>query len=163
METYVAFEIKIADLTNQNDKNDIIELIKGFNGESTSGGGLDSSVLNELIPNIIEFGNYLIYLAYVDGKAAGFSICFEGFSTFKAKKILNIHDFYISNEFQGNGYGYLLMKHIIDDAGNRGYCKITLEVYSTNPRAINLYRKCGFSGNIEEEEKQQVFFMANNL
>lgn len=73
------------------------------------------------------------------------AICLEGFSTFQCAPLLNIHDFYVSEDFQGQGVGKALLLQIAEEARQAGFCKITLEVLENNLPAKALYRSLGFA------------------
>ena len=53
-------------------------------------------------------------------------------------------NFAISPEYQGKGFGKLLMRAVIAYTKQIGSSYIVLEVRRSNIRAINLYRKFGF-------------------
>ena len=59
---------------------------------------------------------------------AGVAICFEGFSTFACKPLLNIHDFCVKAEFRRRGLAMAMLMHIEIFARSIGCCKLTLEV-----------------------------------
>jgi ribosomal protein S18 acetylase RimI-like enzyme len=84
-------------------------------------------------------------LAYVDGKPAGLANCLEGFSTFKCRKLVNIHDIAVLPEFRGLGLGRRLLEQVEVVARERDCCKITLEVLEGNKGAQAAYRKFGFA------------------
>ena len=75
---------------------------------------------------------------------AGLINCFEGFSTFAAKPLVNIHDVYVKTEYRKQGISQALLKAVDDEARSRGCCKVTLECLSKNDVAINAYKKSGF-------------------
>ncbi|MCK5098359.1 MAG: GNAT family N-acetyltransferase, partial [Desulfobacteraceae bacterium] len=85
-------------------------------------------------------------LCYVDDRPAGLVNCFEGFSTFKCKPLINIHDMYVSNEFRGLGISQKLLTCVEEKAQEKGCCKITLEVLEGNKTAQSAYVKYGFTG-----------------
>ena len=45
----------------------------------------------------------------------------------------------------GRGTGTALLNSLLDEAGNRGYAEVLLEVREDNPRARQLYSRHGFS------------------
>ncbi|HPR33529.1 MAG TPA: GNAT family N-acetyltransferase [Prolixibacteraceae bacterium] len=108
-------------------------------------GQLTSELAGQLIDRLKMQPHYRLFLAQYKNKFAGFANCFEVFSTFQAKPILNIHDFAVAPDFRRLGVGDALMKGIMDYARNHGFCKITLEVRQDNEAAQYLYRRNGFS------------------
>ncbi|MGH1448539.1 MAG: GNAT family N-acetyltransferase [Pseudomonadaceae bacterium] len=87
-----------------------------------------------------------VILALVDGKPAGLTNCFEGFSTFACKPLLNIHDVVVAAPFRGCGISTLMFEKAEALARRLGCCKMTLEVLEGNVRAQEAYRARGFSG-----------------
>ena len=85
-----------------------------------------------------------IFLASSNGEFAGISTCFLGYSTFLAKGLINIHDFFILKSHRGLGIGRILMDYITNYAVQNNLGKITLEVREDNPIAQGLYKKSGF-------------------
>ncbi len=112
------------------------------------GGGaeLTDFVKDNLITSLKSRSGVHIILAFVNDKPAGIVNCFEGFSTFACKPLLNIHDFAVAPEFRGRGLAKKLMYKIEEVANSLGCCKITLEVLEGNTIAQAVYRACGFGG-----------------
>ena len=112
------------------------------------GGGepLSPHVKANLIATLKKCAGYLGVLAFVDGKPAGLANCFEGFSTFACKPLLNVHDFAVVSEFRGRGLAKRIMEKIEEAAVSKGCCKITLEVLEGNAIAQAAYKACGFAG-----------------
>jgi RimJ/RimL family protein N-acetyltransferase len=66
----------------------------------------------------------------------------------------------IKKEFRGMGIGKLLLKNILDWAKQNPFIeKVSLGVFSTNERAITLYKSMGF---IEEGRKVKEFKINDN-
>ena len=86
----------------------------------------------------------LVLLAYEADAAVGAAVCFFGFSTFKARPLLNVHDLAVVPGQRGRGIGRALLAAAEDRARARGCCKLTLEVQEANARARGLYRSFGF-------------------
>jgi len=99
----------------------------------------------EIVKGLLAQPNYLFFLAKCNGKYAGVANCFVNFSTFKAKKLINIHDFSVSPLFRKKGIGVAMMEKIIDYAHEQGYAKVNLEVRHDNINAQHLYTKMGFT------------------
>ncbi len=93
----------------------------------------------EIIENTIRLGGSLLVLEEKGtGKISGTS-----WMTFDGRRIL-LHHFGILPEFQGNGLSKTLLKESLQFVKEKGF-QVKLEVHSTNYKAINLYKKFGFS------------------
>jgi ribosomal protein S18 acetylase RimI-like enzyme len=77
--------------------------------------------------------------------AVGLINCFEGYSTFKAKPLLNIHDIVVHPDYRGRGVAQALLGAAQELAMARGCCKLTLEVLSGNVLAMRSYDSFGFA------------------
>ncbi len=91
-------------------------------------------------------------------QAVGLVNCFEGYSTFKAKPLINIHDIAVHPSARGQGVGQLLMQAVEREAKARGACKITLEVLTGNQVALKSYERFGFAAyQLNPDDGQAVF------
>jgi GNAT superfamily N-acetyltransferase len=75
----------------------------------------------------------------------GLANCFEGYSTFKAQPLINIHDIVVHASSRGQGVAQLLMQAVEIEAKARNACKITLEVLTGNAVAMKSYSRFGFA------------------
>lgn len=78
-------------------------------------------------------------------RAAGLANCFEGYSTFKAKPLINVHDIVVHSDWRGQGVAQQLMQAVQAEARARAACKITLEVLTGNHTAMKSYERFGFA------------------
>jgi GNAT superfamily N-acetyltransferase len=104
----------------------------------------------------------LVLLAFHDAApsgVAGMATCFRGFSTFAAKPLINVHDFYVVPELRGRGVGRALLAAVERKARESGCCKLTLEVLENNTPARRLYESCGFVQAQHTEEAGPALFM----
>lgn len=87
-------------------------------------------------------------LAFDDTRqqAIGLVNCFEGFSTFACRPLVNVHDVVVRAGYRGRRVGEQMLQHVEQEARRRGACKLTLEVLSGNRSAMALYRRIGFAG-----------------
>lgn len=53
-------------------------------------------------------------------------------------------NFGVASNFRGNGFGKLLLNHIINECIDRNILDLYIRVDQNNIKAINLYNKCGF-------------------
>ena len=98
----------------------------------------------KVIVDLSDMPHYKGFLFEFNGEFSGLANCFEVYSTFRAKRILNIHDFVTGSEFRGKGLARYFLNEIISYAKQQGYCRISLEVRTDNVKAKNLYRTLGF-------------------
>ena len=64
--------------------------------------------------------------------------------TYRSAHIVYLGGVAVHPQYAGKGYGFLMMKAIIDYASNRGFLRIELSVAVQNSKAISLYEKVGF-------------------
>jgi len=157
-------ETIIADLQDGTHALDFMHVLSAY-AEDPMGGGapLSEYTKSNLVAALRKQINNFIVLCYVDGKIAGISNCFYGFSSFKAKPLVNIHDFAILPQFRGQG----LSKHLLDKveitAKEKDCCKITLEVLENNLRAKKVYLAFGFAGYELNPEMGKAVFWQKSL
>jgi len=105
----------------------------------------------------------IVFLAYQDNLAVGLAICFRGFSTFAARPLVNISDFYVAPTLRGAGIGRRLLTAVERHAREIGCCKLTLEVQENNHRAKAVYAAAGFSQAIYVPEAGGSLFLSKPL
>ncbi len=144
-------QILLADLANAAHQAAIVELLDMYcRDEFGDGKPLSAEARANLIPGMIKHGGARVFLAYEGERAAGLAICFLGFSSFRAKPLINIHDIAVHPDFRGKGIGQALLAAVEEHARQHGCCKVTLEVRSDNHRAMAAYRRAGFESTQPE-------------
>jgi ribosomal protein S18 acetylase RimI-like enzyme len=139
--------IIIADYYNVIDSDSIVELMDQYAQDKMGGGeSLPDSVKEVLVPSMAKVPGAFTVLALVEGKPAGLINCFMGFSTFKAKPLINIHDVIVLSEYRGRKLSQLMLEKVETVARERDCCKMTLEILQGNKIAQNAYLKFGFGG-----------------
>ena len=104
--------------------------------------------------------SFLAWHSTTDGEqAVGLANCFEGYSTFKAQPLVNIHDLAVHPSARGRGVGQALMQAVQTEAAARGACKITLEVLSGNTVALKSYERFGFAAYQLDPAAGQALFL----
>lgn len=143
----MSVEIIVADYTNPKHGQDLLMLLNAY-AEDPMGGKepISDYVRENLCAKLAEQTSALTLLAYVDGQPAGIANCMFGFSTFKAKPLLNVHDMAVLPEFRGRKISHLLLTEAERIAKDKGCCKLTLEVLQGNEVAKQSYLKFGFAG-----------------
>lgn len=99
------------------------------------------------------------FIAWLDGAPVGLVNCVEGFSTFKSKPLMNIHDLAVLPGHRGMGVGQALMDAAQTHARARGCCKLTLEVLTGNARALRSYEQFGFEAYTLDPAAGHASFM----
>ena len=99
------------------------------------------------------------FIAWHDGTPVGLVNCVEGFSTFKSRPLMNIHDLAVLPGHRGMGIGQALMQAAQTHAQARGCCKLTLEVLTGNERALRSYEQFGFEPSTLDPAAGQASFM----
>lgn len=153
-----------ADLSCESHTEAVISLLDQYALDPMGGGvGLTDEVKHTLIAKLAMRMNGLILLAMHNDIFVGLLIGFEGFSTFAAQPLLNIHDVFVDASVRGLGVGHELLIYAERIARERGYCKMTLEVLTANIKAQSLYRARGFSGYRLDAATGQAMFWQKKL
>lgn len=134
-----------AELNDPKHARDFCALMQSYATDVMGGGkALSQQVLDRLPQEILARPNVAVLLAYDADRCAGMATLIEGFSTFRAAPLLNIHDMVVAPEFRRRGISHALLRHAEEQARRRGCCKLTLEVLSENHTAQASYRAFGF-------------------
>lgn len=138
-------EVLTADYDNTKHAADLVYLLNSYAMDPMGGeAALPQAVQQSLVPELAKIPNAFSVLCYVDDKPAGLVNCFTGFSTFKCKPLVNIHDVTVFKDFRGLGLSQRMLEKVEQIARERGCCKLTLEVLEGNEIARNAYLKLGF-------------------
>lgn len=149
-----------ADYKNPEHGRDLVFLLDAYASDPMGGGyPLCDDVKASLASELAKRDFALSLIAYVNEKPAGLINAFEGFSTFAAKPLINIHDVVVIKEFRGLQISQKLLAELEKIARARGCCKLTLEVLQGNETAKRAYQKFGFAGyELDPEAGQAVFW-----
>ncbi len=124
--------------------------------------GIGQSMPEELGPKIIDglkqHCGYIGFFVCIGDHFAALVNCNLNFSTWQAKSLINIHDFFVSPKFRKQGVGEFLLTKIENYAKEMGFCKINLEVRNDNLKAQKLYEKLGYSDCVPP-----MYFWQKNL
>ncbi|WP_340677047.1 GNAT family N-acetyltransferase [Paraglaciecola sp.] len=160
----MVIEIVKADYKNDKHKTDIPALLNAYATDPMGGGKpLAEDVQRNLVNELAKLPHAFSVLAYVDGKAAGLVNCFEAFSTFACKPLINIHDVVVLDTYRGRGLSQLMLNKVEEMAVAKGCCKVTLEVLSNNTVAKSAYLKFGFAGYELDPQAGSALFWQKTL
>ena len=82
-------------------------------------------------------------IAELDGKAVGFALFFQNFSTWVGRSGIYLEDLYVDPEARGAGVGKALLTHVARLAVNRGCERFEWAVLDWNEPAIGFYKSLG--------------------
>jgi GNAT superfamily N-acetyltransferase len=153
-----------ADLERPDHQRAVVELIEAYAMDPMGNGRpLPEKVKDALIPGLKKHPNSMILLAFVNAEAVGIAVCFIGFSTFKARPLINIHDLAVLPMHRSSGAGRMLLEAVERKARELGCCKVTLEVLENNCRALQVYTAAGFAQAQYQEAAGRALFFAKDL
>jgi hypothetical protein len=102
-----AIRIHPVDYRAAQDAADLLAMLDLYARDPMGGGeALDADVLGRLCGDLATRADAFSFLAYVDApkpQAVGLINCFEGYSTFKARPLLNVHDLIVHPLYRGAG------------------------------------------------------------
>lgn len=139
-------EIVRADYADLRHGADLVALLDAYARDPMGGGApLAEDAKARLVPELARRPQCFTLLAYVAGQPAGLANCVEGFSTFAAAPLVNLHDIAVAPAMRRRGVARRLLKAVEAEARARGCCKVTLEVLSGNTPAKAAYAAQGYA------------------
>jgi GNAT superfamily N-acetyltransferase len=157
-------EVLIVDYLDPQQATDIVYLMDCYASDPMGGGeSLSQKVKDSLTTEMAKIPHAFSVICYVGGKPAGLVNCFEAFSTFTCRALVNIHDVIVVKEFRGQNISQLMLEKVEQVAKGKGCCKITLEVLEGNLVAQNSYLKFGFAGYELDPEMGKAMFWQKSL
>ena len=123
----------------------VVQLLDAYAQDPAGGGQLLSGFAKtHLVAALAARPQAFSVLAYDGDVPVGLVNCFEGFSTFACRPLVNVHDVVVVASHRGRRVAAQMLQLAEAMARQRGACKLTLEVLSGNRRAIASYRRVGF-------------------
>ena len=141
-----AWTVQRVDYSNAKDAQALVFLLDAYAQDPMGGGeALQSEATERLCADMAQIPGAVSFIAWLDDQPIGLINCFEGYSTFKAQPLLNVHDIAVVPAWRSRGVGQALLAAAQEEAISRGCCKLTLEVLSGNERATRSYVRFGFA------------------
>lgn len=124
----------------------IVSLLNAYALDPAGGGSpLGEFTKTNLVKALSARPQAFSVLAFDSDRAVGLANCFEGFSTFACRPLVNVHDIVVLADCRGRRVGEQMLALVEQIARERGACKLTLEVLQGNHSAIRLYERAGFA------------------
>lgn len=134
-----------ANLLDVDHQRAIVSMMDAYSqDEMGDGKPLSIYARDHLVAGLIEHPTTIVFLVFENSNPCGIATCFRGFSTFAAKPLINVSDFYIESRLRGKGLGKQLLMAIEHEAKTSGCCRLTLEVQQNNSVARTVYGNFGF-------------------
>lgn len=160
----MSIEIVRANYLYEKHEVEIAFLMNSYATDPMGGGKpLTNEVKNNIAKELSKLPYAFSIISYVDGIAAGLVNCFEQFSTFSCKPLINIHDIIVLKAYRGKGLSHKMLEEVENIAVSKGCCKLTLEVLEGNLIARASYNKFGFSDYELDPKVGKALFWQKNL
>ena len=152
--------VRRADYASALDRTALVDLLGAYAIDPMGGGApLADEVRASLCDRLAQVPLAISFIAWLEGEAVGLVNCFQGFSTFKARPLLNVHDLVVLPAHRARGVGQALLAAAQKHAQERGCCKLTLEVLSGNARALRSYERFGFAPYVLDPREGEALLM----
>lgn len=158
------FEVRPVSLHEPAHRAALLSLLDHYARDPMGGGvPLSAYAREHLVAGLRTRSSYAGFLAWRGDLAVGLLNAFEGYSTFRAQPLLNIHDLVVQSNARGRGVGQQLLRAAQHEAERRGCCKLTLEVLSNNLLARKAYERFGFAAYVLEASAGHALFLEKKL
>lgn len=147
IETQVSVSVCRADYANPAHATALVSLLDAYAQDPMGGGqALSEFAKANLVPALAARPQAFSVLAFDGDKPVGLVNCFEGFSTFACRPLVNVHDVAVLDGYRGHRIAEQMLGVAQAIARERGASKMTLEVLQGNAGALRLYERAGFAG-----------------
>ena len=145
--TMVELNLVRVDYANPLHASALVDMLDGYARDPAGGAKpLSDFARTHLVGALAARPQAFSVLAFDGQQAVGLVNCFEGFSSFACRPLVNVHDLAVAASHRGQRVGERMLALVEQIARERNACKITLEVLSGNHSANKLYARFGFAG-----------------
>lgn len=150
--------VRIADLDNDIDAQAVLAMTRTYARDPMARGeDLPAEVVDRLIDEMRAHPAFVAFLSFDGEQAVGVATCLVSFSSFRARRLMNIHDLCVAPSHRGRGISRALVEAVEGYARDNGMAGVTLEVYCRNHHARRVYKSLGFSGADAAEDEATYF------
>ena len=155
-----SISVKVVNYLDPVDRRALITLLDMYARDPMGGGAaLPEETKGRLCDDLAKLSGAISWLAWIDQEPVGLLNALPGYSTFKARPLMNVHDIAVAPAYRGQGVGQALLAALQAHARAQGCCKITLEVLSGNVQAMRSYERFGFEQYALSPETGQALFL----
>ncbi|MBO9646003.1 MAG: GNAT family N-acetyltransferase [Pseudacidovorax sp.] len=156
---------RLVDYLDPQQADALVRLLDAYACDPAGGGQpLDAEAKRQLPAALAARPQAFSVLAYdAQDEPVGLINCFEGFSTFACRPLVNVHDVVVLAHARGQGVAQQMLAVVEEEARRRGACKLTLEVLSGNAPALSVYRRAGFDGYELDPAYGKAIFLQKKL
>ncbi len=153
-------DIRVVDYNHPTDAAALVALLDAYASDPAGGAApLTDAVKDRLPAELAKRPQAFSVIAWLGAQPVGLVNAIEGFSTFKAQVLVNVHDVAVLPAYRGQGVAAQMLQVVESLARERGACKLTLECLDGNRPAMALYRRLGFAGYELDPAMGQAQFM----
>lgn len=105
---------------------------------------VDSDAARTFLRERIQNEQSVVFVAWVDGKAVGFTQLYPVFASLSLKRSWILNDLFVAPSARGHGVAMALMEAAKQLALDTGACEIFLQTARSNKNAQALYEKLGY-------------------
>jgi len=109
----------------------------------------DQDAARQFLKTRMEAGESVVYMAFVDDEAAGFTQLYPLFSSTRMKRLWLLNDLFVAPQHRGKGISKLLLEKAKDLTRSTGACELMLETAKSNEIGNQLYPAAGFELNTD--------------
>lgn len=149
-----------ADYADTTHAEAVVSLLNAYASDPAGGGEpLSDFARKHLVAELAKRPQAYSVLAFMGTQPVGLVNAIEGFSTFKCRPLVNVHDVAVLPGYRGLRIAERMLELVEVIARERGACKLTLEVLEGNAPATRLYQRIGFAGYELDPAMGQARFM----
>lgn len=157
-------DIFLADYLNPTHARALVDLLDGYARDPAGGStSLTPEVMRSLPGALAARPQAFSVLAFESAAPVGLINCFEGFSTFACRPLVNVHDVVVVASHRGQRITQRMLECVEAEAKMRGACKLTLEVLCGNQPAWRAYEREGFANYQLDPAFGNAVFLQKNL
>ncbi len=152
--------VRQVDYLELRDRQALLDVLDAYSRDPMGAGHpLAEDVRARLCDDLSRIPGAVSFLAWAEDLPVGLINGFLGYSTFKARPLINVHDIAVVPAWRGRGVARQLLQALQDYARELGCCKLTLEVLSGNRRARQAYISFGFEDYALDPDAGTAIFM----